>query len=117
MVILEATGRRSGARHRTILITASDQGNRYLVSVLGEASNWVRNVRAAGGQATIRHGRRRDVVLEEVPVDRRAPVLKAYLKWALGARRLFGVSHSAPVEEFEGIAAKHPVFRITPAGE
>jgi len=60
----------------------------------------------------IRHGRRRAVRLEEVPVERRAPVLKAYPKWALGARPLFEVSHKAPLEEFEGIAQQHPVFRI-----
>jgi len=60
----------------------------------------------------IRHGRRRAVRLEEVPVEQRAPVLKAYLKWALGAQPLFEVSHKAPLEEFEGIAERHPVFRI-----
>jgi len=112
VVILETRGRRSGKRRRTILITANLRGDRYLVSVLGEASNWVRNVRAAGGHVAIRHGRRREASLEEVPTDQRAPILKAYLKWALGARPIFGVTHSAPVEEFEGITARHPVFRI-----
>jgi len=43
----------------------------------------------------IRHGRRRAVRLEEVPVEQRAPVLKAYLKWALGARPLRGEPQGA----------------------
>jgi len=59
-------------------------GERYLVSMLGEEVNWVRNVKAAGGNATLLHGRREEVCLQEVAPDRRAPVLKAYLKRAPG---------------------------------
>ena len=40
-------------------------------------------------------------MLEEVPVAERAPILKAYLKWSLGARAIIEVSHKAPVEEFD----------------
>jgi hypothetical protein len=60
----------------------------------------------------IRYGRTRQVRLEEVPVDRRAPILRAYLKRALGARPLFDVAHTAPLEEFERVASRYPVFRI-----
>jgi deazaflavin-dependent oxidoreductase (nitroreductase family) len=112
VVLLQTRGRRSGKLRTTILLTANHEGERYLVSVTGGEAQWVRNVRAAGGEVFIRHGRCRAVRLEEVPVEQRAPVLKAYLKWALGARPLFEVSHKAPVEEFEGIAPRHPVFRI-----
>ena len=112
IVTLETRGRRSGRVHAAVVILTAWAGERYAVSVLGDGSDWVQNVRAAGGQATIRHGGRRDVRLSEVPEDQRAPILKAYLKWALGARRIFNVSHTAPVDEFEHIAANHPVFRI-----
>lgn len=112
VVLLQIRGRRSGKLRTTILLTATHEGKRYLVSVTGDDAQWVRNVRAAGGKAFIRHGRRRAARLEEVPVEQRAPVLKAYLKWALGARPLFEVSHKAPVEEFEVVAPHHPVFRI-----
>ena len=54
--------------------------------MLGERSPWVHNVRAAGGRAVIRHGRRHEVRLIEVPPDERAPVIKAYLERAVGAR-------------------------------
>ncbi len=117
IVTLETKGRRSGRVRSNVLILTEWTGQRYAVSVLGDRSDWVRNVRAADGQAVIRHGRRRRVRLEEVPAEERAPVLKAYLKWALGARHIFQVSHKAPVEEFERIAARHPVFRIVDATE
>lgn len=112
VVLLQTRGRRSGKLRTTILLTANHEGDRYLVSVTGGEAQWVRNARAANGDAFVRHGRRRAVRLEEVPVEQRAPVLKAYLKWALGARPLFGISHKAPLEEFAAIAQRHPVFRI-----
>jgi len=42
---------------------ADFEGERYLVSMLGKNANWVRNLRAAGGQAVLRHGRRESVRL------------------------------------------------------
>jgi hypothetical protein len=89
-------------------------GERYLVSMLGEEVNWVRNVKAAGGNATLRHGRREEVRLEEVAADRCAPVLKAYLKRAPGARAHLPIDKDAPLAEFERISARFPVFRILP---
>ena len=112
IVTLETKGRRSGRVHSNVLILTRWGGQRYAVSVLGDGSDWVRNIRAARHEAVIRHGRRQRVRLEEVPAEERAPVLKAYLKWALGARHIFGVPQNAPVEEFERIAPRHPVFRI-----
>ena len=117
IVRLEVRGRRSGRVRSTVLLWAEQDGERYLVSVLGEESEWVRNVRAAGGDATIRHGRRQRVRLVEVPVNQRAPALKAYLKRALGARPLFEVDHKASSEEFERIAPKYPVFRIVSSAD
>jgi len=112
VVLLQTRGRQSGKVRTTILMAANHEGERYLVSVTGDEAQWVRNARAANGDAFVRHGSRRPVRLEEVPVEQRAPMLKAYLKWALGARPLFEVSHKAPVVEFERIASRHPVFRI-----
>jgi hypothetical protein len=48
-------------------------------------------------------------------VAERAPIIKAYLKWSLGARAIIEVSHKAPVAEFEAAGAKYLVFRIVPA--
>ena len=113
LVALEVVGRRSGRVFTLPLVIAVVDGQRYLVSMLGESVDWVRNVRAAGGRVVLRHGRRERVRLEEVPVDMRAPVLKAYLKRASGARPHVAVDKDAPLSEFERIAAQIPVFRVT----
>jgi hypothetical protein len=87
-------------------------GERYLVSMLGENVQWVHNVRAAGGRAVFhRHGRE-EVHLEEVPTDQRAPILKAYLQRAPGARPHVLVNKDAPLAEFDKIATAFPVFRV-----
>ena len=85
--------------------------------MLGENVAWVRNVRAAGGRAVLRRGSREEIRLEEVPTDRRAPVLKAYLQRAMGARPHVPVDKDAPLSEFEKIAAAFPVFRVLANGE
>lgn len=93
IVELETKGRRSGQTRSTVLITGSCGGESYLASVTGEAADWVRNARADDDRAMIRHGKKRPVRLEGVPVEGRAPILKAYLKWSLGARAIIEVSH------------------------
>jgi hypothetical protein len=85
-------------------------GERYLVSMLGREAAWVKNVRAANGQATLRHGRTEQVQLEELAVEKRARVLKAYLRLAPGARPHIPVDKNAPLEEFQAIAEQFPVF-------
>ena len=114
LVSLETVGRRSGERRVNALVRADYEGRQYLVSMLGDRAEWVRNARARQGAATIRHGRRTLIRLEEVPVDERAPILKAYLSRARGARRHFTVPHDASIETFGVVARDYPVFRILP---
>ena len=111
-VTLEVTGRRSGKTISFPLVMTTMDGERYLVSMLGEDSNWVRNVRASGGKARLRHGISEQVLLKEVEVGQRAPILKAYLHDAPGARPHISISKDAPVSEFEKITSKYPVFRL-----
>jgi len=111
-VSLEVAGRRTGRVTRFPLGMADWQGAWYLVSMLGEDCNWVRNVRAAGGQVTIRHGRARPCRLMEVPVADRAPILKRYLNKVPGARPHVAVDRHAPLAEFDAIAAHLPTFRV-----
>lgn len=117
LVTLEVKGRKSGATIAFPLVLARNGGERYLVSMLGENIAWVLNVRAAGGRARLRHGRREAVVLVEVPVHERPPILKAYLAIAPGARPHVPVDKDAPLEAFERIAEGIPVFRVQPADE
>jgi deazaflavin-dependent oxidoreductase (nitroreductase family) len=115
VIALETRGRKTG-RPRVVAVTFVDvDGQRYLVSPRGE-SEWVRNVRAAGGEAVIRRGGRTTVRLEEIGVAERAPILKAYLqKTRRATQALFGLNPDAPSEEFARIAERHPVFRIVEA--
>lgn len=112
LVTLEVTGRTSGRAISLPVAVVEVQRQRYLVSMLGENVQWVKNVRAAGGRAVIRSGGREEVQLDEVPVDQRAPILKAYLGRAPGARSHVPVSRNAPLADFENIAGAYPVFRI-----
>ena len=111
-ITLEVKGRRSGMVRSNVVTWVKQDGERYLVSPRGE-SEWVRNVRAADGEAVIRHRGRQRVRLEEVPAEERAPIIKAYLaKTAMATRQHFGVDPKAEIKEFEAIAGRHPVFRI-----
>ena len=109
---LEVRGRRTGRRLAFPVVIAESDGQRYLVAMLGKEANWVRNVRAAGGKAALRHGRREDVVLEEVDPSMRAPILQRYLEVAPGGRAHFPIDEGAPLEQFEQLAEQYPVFRI-----
>jgi len=112
VVALETRGRRSGRAYLVPLVVAQVGTERYLVSMLGESADWVRNVRASAGAAVLRHRRTENVRLEDVPVSQRAPILKAYLQRAPGARPHFDLSRDAPLAEFEKVTARYPVFRI-----
>jgi hypothetical protein len=112
MVTMEVRGRRSGRMLSLPLVMVVIEGERYLVSMLGAEADWVRNAKAAGGNVTLRHGRREDVHLEEIAPDLRAPVLKAYLNRAPGARPHIPVDKDAPLSEFERVTAQFPVFRV-----
>jgi deazaflavin-dependent oxidoreductase (nitroreductase family) len=113
---LEVTGRRSGRTVSAPVVVADWQGERYLVSMLGQRANWVRNVRAAGGRAVLRRRGREAVRLEEVDPSERAPILRRYLQLAPGARPHIPVDRRAPLAEFERIADRYPVFRVVPDG-
>ncbi len=115
LVALEVIGRKSGRVVSFPLVMVTVDGQRYLASMLGDNVQWVRNVRASGGKAVLRSGGREAVRLEEISVDQRAPILKAYLQVASGARPHVPVDKDAPLAEFEKIAAAHPVFRLVNA--
>lgn len=112
LVTLEVVGRQSGKTIGFPLAMTVMNGERYLVSMLGEETNWVRNVRAAKGKARLRHGMSEQVRLEEVDVRQRAPILKVFLQHAPGARPHIPVDKNAPISEFEKITSKYPVFRV-----
>jgi len=120
-VVLEVRGRKSGKVRRTPILRTRYNGDDYLVALAGEAQ-WVRNLRAAGGEAAIRHRRRRPVTLDELPTPERPPVIAAYIEAAAkrsgekaagkATRFYFGLDLDASQEQISEIAGYYPVFRI-----
>jgi deazaflavin-dependent oxidoreductase (nitroreductase family) len=108
---LEVRGHKSGRLISFPVVVVDYQGERYLVAMLGQRTNWVRNLRA-DGRAVLRHGRREDVTVVEDLSDERAAILRRYLELAAGARPFFSIDHRAPLSDFERIADDYPVFRI-----
>lgn len=114
LAALQVHGRRTGQLVTFPVVIADYQGERYLVAMLGEKANWVANVRAAGGEAVLRHGRTDLVHLAEVDPRDRAPILRRYVAVAPGGRSHIPVPPKAPLADFERIADQYPVFRIEP---
>ncbi len=113
-VTLEVTGRHTGRPVRFPLGMADWQGGWYLVPMLGGDCNWVRNVRAADGHATLLRRRPVPCLLAEVPVAERPPIIKRYLEKVPGGRPHIPVDRRAPLAEFAAVAPRYPVFRVIP---
>ncbi|TNC19816.1 DUF385 domain-containing protein [Georgenia sp. 311] len=109
---MEVRGRRTGRVISFPVAVADLDGERYVVSMLGEGVSWVHNLRA-DNRAVLRRRGSELVRLEEVPTDRRAPVLRRYLAIAPGARAHVRVDRSAPLTEFARVAGDYPVFRVS----
>jgi len=112
---LRVRGRTSGEWKATPVNLLSYEADRYLVAPRGE-TQWVRNVRVAGG-GELRVGRRIDRFLAtEIADADKVPILRAYLKrWKAEVGMFFGgVSATSPEEDVRRIAPDHPVFRIEP---
>ena len=114
-VTLEVAGRRSGQTRRFPLGMADWEGHWYLVPMLGEGCNWVRNVRAADGRAVIRRRHAMPCRLIELPPAERPAILRRYLQKVPGARPHVPVAPHATLAEFESIAPRYPVFLVVPA--
>jgi len=110
-VTLEVPGRKSGRPTRFPIGLADVDGRWYLVSMLGEC-NWTKNVRANDGWVTLHWGRPYRRHVTEVPPAQRAPILARYVAKVPGGRPHIPVPPGAPVQDFEAIAARYPVFRI-----
>jgi deazaflavin-dependent oxidoreductase (nitroreductase family) len=113
---LQVKGRKSGQTRKNAVTWVEYEGERYLVAPRGN-TEWVRNVKAAGGEAVLKRGKSERIRLEEIPVEQRATIIKPYLKkTAMATKREFGLDPEAPIEEFERIAPDHPVFRVVVDG-
>ncbi len=112
--VLEHRGRTTGKLHHVPVNLLTIEGTQYLVAPRGE-TQWVRNVRHAGGHLVLILGRRRQQrTAREVPVADSVPVLRAYLRqWKFETGMFFdGVTPDSTDDEWAAVAADHPVFEL-----
>ena len=129
--LLTVRGRKSGKPIMTPLAIFVQDQKRYLIATYGVV-NWVRNLRAAGGEATLVRGRHTEKIhaIELSPVSaalifrealRSGPpgvpavIFRVYR--ALLVLPYLGVTENASLEEFEREVLTHPVFLVQSASE
>ncbi|MFD5199202.1 nitroreductase family deazaflavin-dependent oxidoreductase [Streptomyces sp. NPDC058375] len=112
---LSVRGRKSGQMQRIPVNAHTFEGDRYLVSARGH-SQWVRNMRAAGG-GELRLGRRvsRFTAVEIADDAQKARIVRAYLeRWGWEVNQYFqGITAKSTDAELLAACPDHPVFRIT----
>ncbi len=110
---LRLIGRKSGQLRTNVVNLLPLVGEHYLVAPRG-TTEWVRNLRAAGG-GELRLGRRVESFrASELDDDAKLLVLRAYLerwKWEVG-QFFQGVGPDASDDDIARIAPDYPVFRI-----
>jgi deazaflavin-dependent oxidoreductase (nitroreductase family) len=112
--VLYVRGRKSGELRSQPVNPLPHAGERYLVAPRG-TTQWVRNIRAANGEAELRVGRKVEPIRAiEVTDDDKPELLRAYLKkWAFESGVFFdGLTAKSTDEELRAAAPGYPVFRI-----
>jgi hypothetical protein len=119
MRVLSVPGRSSGRQRSTPVSPLTVDGRRYIVAGLAEA-DWVKNARAAGW-GILAHGRKQErVALIELPVEERAPILRAFPREVPHGVQFFRQVYELPTDPaalpaaFAALAPRCPVFRVEP---
>ena len=127
--LLTVRGRKSGKPIETPIAIFVQEGKSYLLTPYGIV-NWVRNLRAAGGEATITRNRRDEKIRSiELPPEAAAPIFReAVCSGPPGIpdvlirvyRSFFvlpylNVTVDSSLEEFEREVLTHPVFLLQTA--
>ena len=113
--VLTVAGRRTGASRRVPVSVMRWEGQRYLLACYPDAE-WPRNVRAAGGAATLSVARRVESIrLSELDAAAAEPILRAWpARIPKGAKIMLdtGVVPDVTPESFAALAGRCAVFRI-----
>lgn len=115
---MSVRGRTSGRMQRIPVNPHTYEGAQYLVSARGH-SQWVRNMRVAGGgELRVRRGTRAFTAVEIADDAQKARILRAYLeRWGWEVNQYFqGVTAKSTDAELLAACPDHPVFRITVGG-
>lgn len=129
--LLTVRGRKSGRPIVTPIAIFVLEGKRYLIASYGVV-NWVRNLRAAGGEATLIQGRHSEQIqaielspeaaafVFRVALRSGPPGIPAVIFRRYRARQVLpylGVTENSSLEEFEREVLTHPVFLVQSASE
>ena len=110
--LLAVRGRKTGMTFTTPVNLLDYDGRRFLVASRGE-TQWVRNARAAGRIALSKGSRRLEFQVRELAPHLKPPILKAFLdRFATSVQRFYPIPKGSPVESFEPIANRYPVFEL-----
>jgi len=113
--VLTVAGRRTGAPRRLPVSVMRWEGQRYLLAGYPDAE-WPRNVRAAGGAATLAVARRVESIrLSELDAAAAEPILRAWpARIPKGAKIMLdaGVVPDVTPGAFAALAGRCAVFRI-----
>ncbi len=110
---LRVRGRSTGEWRSTPVNVLSLDGRRHLVAPRGQ-TQWVRNIRAAGG-GELRLGRRTEAItVVELTDDAKPPVLREYLRrWGFEVGQFFpGLKADSTDEALRAAAPDFPAFLI-----
>lgn len=115
--VLEVRGRRSGEPRQTAVNLLTLDGAAYLYAPRG-LTEWVRNLRAADGEAATILGKHRQewTALEITDPDEYVAAARAYLKawaWEVGAFFPKGISAESSDADLLALARSKPAFRLT----
>src|SRR3989442_10746299 len=94
--VLRVRGRKSGEWRSAPVNLLTYEGQKYLVAPRG-LTQWVRNMREAGGGELLLGSRIERFRAHEIPDDQKIPILRAYLKrWKAEVGIFFGGVGAAP---------------------
>ena len=120
MHVLSVPGPTSGRLRSTPVSPLTVNGQRYIIAGITGA-DWVKNARAAGWGILARGRKKERIVLIEIPVEQRAPILCAFPREVPHGVQFFQRLYALPKDPaalpdaFAALAWQCPVFRIEPA--
>jgi len=110
---LAVRGRKSGEMRTNPVNPFELEGRSYILAPRG-TTQWVRNLRVAGG-GELRRGRKvRRFHATEVPDSEKLPLMRLYMdKWSWEVKGFLGIDAGASDEEIRRILPDHPAFLLS----
>jgi hypothetical protein len=112
--ILSIPGRKTGKMRSTPVSVLHINGQRYIVT--GFDTNWVKNARQAGKGILARGRKKEHILLVELPIEERPPILREFPRQVPHGVQYFEKLLNIPgdPEALAAAAPRCPVFRLDP---